>query len=603
MLPQYEPYVAPFAPTGDRIEILLQLSNFHHYRGGILEPLLFGPHRQVALLNQQETGRNLFLVGSIFIMGLYHLGLFGLRRREKAPLYFGLFCLATTGITLFLWQPPIFAHYISRDWSVIIRSIFLLGIASVVGLALFVHALFPQEAARIVLRLIFGTGVLLGGLALLMPPTITTALVLTLTCLYSLGIVLVAIARKRAGAVIFLLGFLPFLAIAVNDVLFFNSLIQTGPLVSMGLFILIFAQAYLLSARFSNAFTQTEVLSEELRRSEAKYRAIFEDSKDVIFVAALDGRIEAVNPACFELLGYTRTEALGMNAPDFYADPADRARFQAAVAHTGSVTDFAVKLCHKDGHTLDCQVTAILRRDETGQTIGYQGIIHDVTAYKQAEAARQRVLALQDLNLSLEQRVEARTAALTEANAALQAEIEQRQMHQQEKSRLLKLAQQQSEHLRSMSSWLVEMQQTRRESMAGSLDEEIEQKMAVIRQNLGVLQSAAALEQDPGLLAHITDTIRLLAEMEIYLEQAISPPDESFDPADPLAGSPLLQLSPRERQVLKLMAEGRSNPEIADALTIRLNTVHTYLKRIRHKLDIQDIPGLVDFARQNGLLE
>jgi DNA-binding CsgD family transcriptional regulator len=55
--------------------------------------------------------------------------------------------------------------------------------------------------------------------------------------------------------------------------------------------------------------------------------------------------------------------------------------------------------------------------------------------------------------------------------------------------------------------------------------------------------------------------------------------------------------------VLKLIAEGKSNPEIANLLTIRLNTVHTYLKRIRFKLDIQDMPGLINFARENGLLK
>jgi DNA-binding CsgD family transcriptional regulator len=79
--------------------------------------------------------------------------------------------------------------------------------------------------------------------------------------------------------------------------------------------------------------------------------------------------------------------------------------------------------------------------------------------------------------------------------------------------------------------------------------------------------------------------------------------DESGPSDDPLAGNPLLQLSSRERQVLKLMAEGKSNPEIASILTIRLNTVHTYLKRIRHKLDIQNIAGLTAFARNNGLLD
>ncbi len=163
------------------------------------------------------------------------------------------------------------------------------------------------------------------------------------------------------------------------------------------------------------------------------------------------------------------------------------------------MTDFALTLRHKHGHELESQLSATVRRDEAGQVIGYQGIIHDMTAYQQAEAHRQRLLALQDLNQSLEERVEARTAALSEATTALQAEIEQRQMHQVEKDRLLSLAQQQSEHLRAMSNWLVENQQNQGRDSSTGLDEEFEQKIGAIRQNLSILQGAAVLEQDPGL--------------------------------------------------------------------------------------------------------
>lgn len=610
MTPQSKPYIAPFAPAGEQVEILLQLSNFHHYEGGILfDSIMFGPQAQVVLLNEQKLGRDLFLIGSLFIIGVYHLGLFSLRRKEKAPLYFGLFCLLIAGAMLVTNRSPIFAHYISQSWAVMMRSRLLLPVVAINAFALFVQALFPQEYSRGTLRVIVGVGTLLIAVFLLASMMVVTALPVVLVFYigaihtYNIAVVLMAAGHKRDGTMIFLAGYFFLILASINDVLFFFGLIQTGQLIGFGLFIFIFAQAYLLSVRFANAFTQTETLSEELRRSEQKYRTIFEDSKDVVFIASFDGRIEAVNPACFEVLGYNRDEVLGMDTLDFYVNPADQPRFQDAITQAGAVKDFSLQLRHKQGHTLACQITATLRHDEASQIIGYQGIIHDMTAYKQAEAARQRVLALQGLNQTLEQRVEARTTALTEANTALQAEIEQRRSHQQEKDRLLELAQQQSEHLRAMSGWLVEIQHNQRQNQSIELDTNIQQKMTDIRQNLNVLQSAAILEQDFALTTHIADTIRLLAEMEIYLEQVTSSMDESISQEDPLADNLLLQLSSRERQVLRLMAEGKSNPEIADILTIRLNTVHTYLKRIRHKLDIQDIPGLIEFARNNGLLE
>ncbi len=65
--------------------------------------------------------------------------------------------------------------------------------------------------------------------------------------------------------------------------------------------------------------------------------------------------------------------------------------------------------------------------------------------------------------------------------------------------------------------------------------------------------------------------------------------------------SPLAHLSPREREVLQLVAEGKSNAEIAGILSLSLKTVETYRSRLMHKLGISDLPALVRFAIQHGL--
>jgi DNA-binding NarL/FixJ family response regulator len=65
--------------------------------------------------------------------------------------------------------------------------------------------------------------------------------------------------------------------------------------------------------------------------------------------------------------------------------------------------------------------------------------------------------------------------------------------------------------------------------------------------------------------------------------------------------SPLARLSPREREVLQLVVEGKSSAEIADALSLSVKTVETYRSRLMLKLGISDLPGLVKFAIQHGL--
>jgi DNA-binding NarL/FixJ family response regulator len=62
-------------------------------------------------------------------------------------------------------------------------------------------------------------------------------------------------------------------------------------------------------------------------------------------------------------------------------------------------------------------------------------------------------------------------------------------------------------------------------------------------------------------------------------------------------------LSPRERQVLKLVVEGRTSKEIAALVGVRPGTVDTYRSRIMAKLEIRDIANLVRFAIRHGLIK
>ncbi|MDH7486385.1 MAG: response regulator transcription factor [Anaerolineae bacterium] len=65
--------------------------------------------------------------------------------------------------------------------------------------------------------------------------------------------------------------------------------------------------------------------------------------------------------------------------------------------------------------------------------------------------------------------------------------------------------------------------------------------------------------------------------------------------------SPLERLTPRERQVLQLVAEGKSSAEIGDILALSPKTVDTYRSRLMQKLGLRDLPSLVKFAIQHGL--
>lgn len=66
--------------------------------------------------------------------------------------------------------------------------------------------------------------------------------------------------------------------------------------------------------------------------------------------------------------------------------------------------------------------------------------------------------------------------------------------------------------------------------------------------------------------------------------------------------NPLDQITPRQREILQLIAEGKSTKDIADTLYISTKTVETHRAQLMDRLDIHDIAGLVRYAIRTGLV-
>jgi PAS domain S-box-containing protein len=124
-----------------------------------------------------------------------------------------------------------------------------------------------------------------------------------------------------------------------------------------------------------------------LKESEQKFRTLFEDSRDVIYITTVEGEIMDINKAGVKLFGYSREEILNLPVQKLYKNPNDRNRFRESISRTGYVEDFEVQLRTADGTVLDCLITASEWKNEAGEVVGYQGIIRDITEWNQARKA------------------------------------------------------------------------------------------------------------------------------------------------------------------------------------------------------------------------
>ncbi len=415
--PEWLPHIANFTLTGDRMDILLHVSNFHHRKGGAVEVIHFGTEKDIREMRERSLALDLFLSGSIFIMGLYHLVLFFMRKRDRTPLYFSLFCLLIAVYGL-LSGERYFAHFFpGADWELRIRLTNLTSFLSAPVFLLFIQTLFPGEFKKPVLNTLGIPLILLSFVVLVTPARVYTHLipvyhfVTLIAALYTLYVLVLAVYRKREGAVILFTGTCVIVLTIVNDVLYDNTIVRTGQFINLGIFVFIFSQSILLSARFSKAFATVETQTRELTRtnlafqqeiqmrkdmqealkvSEEKYRLLIENASDAIFILQ-DDRIKFHNRKTEEVTGYNAEELSRIPFID-HMHPGDRdsimekhwRRLSSETFPSGS--SFRVKT--KSGEERWASLNAVMITWEGRPAI--LCFVRDVTQEKTLEASLQR---------------------------------------------------------------------------------------------------------------------------------------------------------------------------------------------------------------------
>ena len=124
-----------------------------------------------------------------------------------------------------------------------------------------------------------------------------------------------------------------------------------------------------------------------LRESEEKFRSLFEETKDTVYITTPGGKLLDINPAGVETFGYTSKEELQeINiARDLYLYPDDREKYIQKLHKEGFLKDFEITLKRKDGSKFTVLETATVVRDKNNTPVAYRGILRDITKQRALE--------------------------------------------------------------------------------------------------------------------------------------------------------------------------------------------------------------------------
>jgi signal transduction histidine kinase/DNA-binding response OmpR family regulator len=273
MVPSAKPHSIHISGKGKEVQLVLQVSNYHFISGGIWTSILFGSSEVIEREQKKEFLISAFLMGSLIIMGLYHLALFFFWKKDKSPLYFGIVCISL-GLRESFGGPAFFYSLFPEINYAF--SLKLLYSCFPIGMLFFIlffcsiyikHSRLVRNVGRVLcvafLLLIVCTPNTVFGLFL---PLMSLVFILEIGHLLFLSIKGRQIPRIQN--MLLLVGITVLILCVINDLLFDSGVVQTYFLLPFGFFIFTLCQAILLAIRFSNAFQTSERLSLALIRTE-----------------------------------------------------------------------------------------------------------------------------------------------------------------------------------------------------------------------------------------------------------------------------------------------------------------------------------------------
>ncbi|WP_025718133.1 hybrid sensor histidine kinase/response regulator [Paenibacillus sp. 1-18] len=264
------PYVGFAAVDGHSADITVQVANYSYSSGGIIYPLLFGDYESITHSREAAMAEDTVLVAGFFIPTVFFIMMYFLRKKEKALLYLGCFCIAalfyilTHGEKLLVWGMP----YLPYEWILKIQS--FSSTLSYYFLIQYVHQSTQIVMNRMVQRLYFMATILMLGMGLLLPTLVLSSFeaFILLFGVFSVGYVLLILIRgllqRTDDAALVVISIMSILMIVVTSFVYILGWGDVRGVTAYEMLIFVLAQTLLLAKRFVHSFLEVENLSQRL---------------------------------------------------------------------------------------------------------------------------------------------------------------------------------------------------------------------------------------------------------------------------------------------------------------------------------------------------
>lgn len=272
----------------DTVDLHVLVSNHQFYTGGIPQSILIGKMDALTAVRESQISYGAMLFGILMIIGIFHLGIYFFRPKEKYNLYYSLYCLLLACNTLFVTERWLFSVF-GADWWPLLYKLFIVTIYLVLlMLILFYSAFFENIINR---RLKTGMSIVFISQALLvlvLPTNIGSwfepiaGINLVTAGIIAIFIFAKAIWKRKEGAVIIAMCNVFFLASFILDGMLSKNQITGIHISHYATVLYVIAISLILSRRIANAFNNVEKLSVGLQYANNELSTLNRDLEEKV---------------------------------------------------------------------------------------------------------------------------------------------------------------------------------------------------------------------------------------------------------------------------------------------------------------------------------
>lgn len=204
--PQWMPQTVSFHVDGDSMKVVLQIANFHHYKGGCKDPIYLGDASRMMGQHSVSVISKLIECGVLLVVGVIFLILYFQQGMKKVVIYFSLLCLTWSVRCMFSNDYTFISFFPDFNWTAMIRIEYISLYLTMMWAILYLGRVFTNEGSQIVKYLLVTLNGAFLAYSLFAAPSdftkllpiylVTSAIVLV----YGAGVVLLALINERLGA-------------------------------------------------------------------------------------------------------------------------------------------------------------------------------------------------------------------------------------------------------------------------------------------------------------------------------------------------------------------------------------------------------------------